>query len=176
MAAPLLPQGHWDEWPLGLLFSIFGCYPDSENENDKVEGQVTSLNGESGIERVAEAQKWLDISAYLKMAWCRSGSCSLLIFSEMERNLNWCALLPSQLTSIGSRHKCLLLFLWLQCVLLFFGNLAWVIGLPYMAVQIVQKSRWYHSDCMRWFDKSSLSNLSTSLPLDSHYSHSLTNI
>ena len=38
VAAPLLPQGHWDQWPLGLLFLHFCCCPDSD-------GKCSWLNG-----------------------------------------------------------------------------------------------------------------------------------
>lgn len=171
--------------PLGqatpcLLLSISGCYPDSdENVSDKVEGQAAAINSERGVERVAGAQKRLDMPACLKMAWWRGKSLSLLIFDEMASNFHWCfvLLLQNQLCSVGSHHMCLFLFLWLQC-----PPLPWTFSLSYRAAVYdctdcaLQKSRWYHSYCMRWLGKSSLRNHSTSLPLDSHYSYSLTNI
>lgn len=34
-------------------------------------GQVTNSESERGVERVAEAPKWLDVPASFKMAWCK---------------------------------------------------------------------------------------------------------
>lgn len=82
------------------------------------------------MERVAEAQKWLEVPACFKMAWCGVGrSLSLLISGEMEPNLNWyfLLLLQNQLPSISSHYTCLFLFLWSHCIFLFLGNSAWVI-------------------------------------------------
>lgn len=131
------------------------------------------------MERVAEAQKWLDIPACLKMAWWRkkpffsylwwngiSLSLILLAFAPMSTIFNGQSLYVPLSFSVVTR--CL--------------PLPGTCSLSYGAATYdftdcaLQKSRWYHSYYMRWFDKSSLRNLSTSLPLDSHYSHSLTNV
>lgn len=127
------------------------------------------------MERVAEAQQWLDIPAFLKMAWWREKPFSYLWWNGTSLSLILLAFAPQSTVFNGQSLHVPLYFSVVTCCL----PLPWTFSLSYRAAIhdftdcALQK---YHSYYMRWFDKSSLRNLSTSLPLNSHYSHSLTNV